>query len=443
MKIHQRITVTALTLILLFVTLAPMISAAAPGVYVITTDSLRVRSEPNTSSTKLGNVYRDQKVTVTEVKNNWGKISFNGKTGWISLDYASPVSSAPTKQYSVGSEGLAMIKKLEGYRQYKYWDYNHYSIGYGTTCGASDYPNGITEAEATQLLLSALAKHEKYLDNFLAKYSIKVSQKQYDALLSFTYNLGDPWTTYSSFKLKSLLIDGAEKYKPAGILDAFLEFKKAGGVVVQGLITRRNMEADLFVSGTPKLGRPFYDVKSYHWFYNAVNFCAQKGIMNGNSDYKYSFAPYSNLTRAQMVTILAQMSKVDKNAYKTSSFSDVPVGSWYAPYVQWAYSKKIVSGTGNGKFSPHSPITRQDMVVMLYNYTKSLSKNVNASADLYKKFSDSAKVQSYAVNAMNWAISVGVINGNNKNMLSPRTTATRGEVAQVASSYASKILGYK
>lgn len=425
-----------------------MISAATPGTYVITTDSLRVRSGPSTSSAKIGNVYRDQKVTVTEVKDNWGKINYNGQTGWISLDYASPVSSpsptpTPSKQYSVGADGLAMIKKLEGYRQYKYWDYNHYSIGYGTTCGANDYPNGVTEAEATQLLLTALAKHETYLDRFLSKYSIKVSQKQYDALLSFTYNLGDPWTTYSTFKLKELLIDGAEKYKKAGVLDAFLEFKKAGGVVVQGLITRRNMECDLFMSGTPALGRPFYDVKSYHWFYNSVNFCANKGIMSGNSEYKYSFEPYSNLTRAQMVTILAQMSKVDENAYKTSSFTDVKVGSWYAPYVQWAYSKKIVSGTSSTKFSPNASISRQDMVVMLYNYTKSLSKSVGATAGVYKKFTDASKVQSYAVNAMDWAITVGVISGNNKNMLNPTATATRAEVAQVASVYATKILGYK
>ncbi len=443
MKIHQRFLVITMALILLIPMLCTVLCAKAPGVYTITTEVLNVRSDPNTESSVIGKVYKDQQHNVVEVKGSWGRISYNGKVGWISLDYAVPGSTASNKQYSVGSEGLAMIKKLEGYRQFKYWDYNHYSIGYGTTCGAADYPDGITEAEASNLLLQALAKHEVYLDSFLSRYGITVSQKQYDALVSFTYNLGNPWTKYDSFKLKDLLIDGAYKYKPQAVKDAFLQFKKAGGVVVQGLITRRNMESSLFLSGTPALGRPFYDVNSGHWFNQAVTFCYQKGIMSGNSDLKYSFDPYGNLTRAQMVTLLAQMSKVDKNAYKTSSFSDVAVGSWYAPYVQWAYSKGIVSGTGNGKFSPHASITRQDMVVMLYNYTKSLSKNVSASSELVKNFADHGNIAPYAVNAMNWAISVKCINGDNKNMIAPRATANRAQVAQVASSYATIVLGYK
>ena len=443
MKIHQRIISIVLVLFLLVPAISVMAAAKAPGMYTVTTGVLNVRSQPNTECSVIGKVYRDQQVTVTEVSGNWGKISYNGNVGWISLDYAVPGTVSSNKQYSIGSEGLAMIKKLEGYRQYKYWDYNHYSIGYGSTCGASDYPDGISEAEASELLLKSLAKHEAYLDSFLSRYRITVSQKQYDALVSFTYNLGDPWSRYDSFKLKDLLIDGAEKYRPEAVKDAFLEFKKAGGVVVNGLITRRNMESALFLSGTPTLGRPFYDVNSGHWFNTAVTFCNNKGIMTGNSDIKFSFDPYGNLTRAQMVTLLAQMSKVDKNAYKTSSFSDVKVGSWYAPYVQWAYSKGIVSGTGNGRFSPHASITRQDMVVMLYNYTKSLNKNVSASGELYKAFKDHSSVASYAVNALNWAISVKCISGDNHNNLTPRSTASRAQVAQVAYVYATNVLGYK
>ncbi|MBQ3183607.1 MAG: S-layer homology domain-containing protein [Clostridia bacterium] len=443
MKINQRILAVILVLLMLIPTMTAVANAAAPGTYVVSTGTLNVRAAATTNSAVIGKVYRDQRVDITEINGNWGKITLNSKSGWISLDYVVPVS-ANTKQFSVGPDGLAMIKKLEGYRQYKYWDYNHYSIGYGTTCGADDYPEGISEPDASALLVQALAKHEVYLDNFLARHSIKVSQKQYDALVSFTYNLGDPWSRYDSFKLKDLLIDGAEKYKPEAVKDAFLEFKKAGGQVVSGLIYRRGLESSMFIEGTPKLGRPFYDVKSYNWFYNAVNFCYNKGVMSGTSSLKYSFDPYSNLTRAQMVTMLAQLGNINIKPYTTSSFSDVKVGSWYAPYVQWAYAKGIVSGTGNGKFSPNAPVSRQDMVVMLYNFTR-VTRGVpsNISTELYKSFGDASQLASYAYNAMNWALHTGCISGSNDNKLNPKTTAQRAQVAQVANMYCVNILGIK
>lgn len=443
MKINQRILAVILILLMLIPTMTAVANAAAPGTYVVSTGTLNVRAAATTDSAVIGKVYRDQKVDILEISGSWGRISYSGKTGWVSLDYVVPVGTG-TKQFSIGPDGLAMIKKLEGYRQYKYWDYNHYSIGYGTTCGASDYPNGISEAEASALLVQALAKHEVYLDSFLASYSITVTQKQYDALVSFTYNLGDPWKRYDSFKLKDLLIDGAQKYKPEAVKDAFLEFKKAGGQVVSGLVYRRGLESAMFIEGTPALGRPFYDVKSSHWFYNSVNFCYNKGVMSGTSDLKYSFDPYSNLTRAQMVTMLAQLGKVNVTSYTTSSFSDVKVGSWYAPYVQWAYSKGIVSGTGNGKFSPNASVSRQDMVVMLYNYTKA-TKGVASgiSTELYKGFADASQLSSYAYNAINWALHTGCISGSNDNKLNPKATAQRAQVAQMAKMYCVNILGMK
>ena len=441
MSIHQRLIAVILVILMIVPIMAATVNAAAPGTYVVSTGTLNVRSQASTSSKVIGKVYRDQKVEILEVQGSWGRISYSGQTGWISMDY---VVSLGSKQFSVGAEGLAMIKKLEGYRQYKYWDYKHYSIGYGTACGANDYPNGISEPEASDLLVAALAKHEVYLDNFLGRYGITVTQKQYDALLSFTYNLGDPWNRYDSFKLKDILIDGAEKYKSEAILDAFLEFKKAGGQIVSGLVYRRNLEHAMFMEGTPALGRPFYDVKGYNWFFDPVNFCYNKGIMSGTSSTKYIFDPYSNLTRAQMVTMLAQLGQVNVAPYTTSSFSDVKVGSWYAPYVQWAYAKGIVSGVGNGRFNPNAPVSRQDMVVMLYNFTKVVRGVPSGiSTELYKPFADSATLAPYAQTAMNWALHTGCIAGNNDNKLYPVTTAQRAQVAQVAKMYCVNILGMK
>lgn len=459
MKVHQRILLILLT-ILMTLTAVPVITnaeevydlyecraaagelpiwrariAAGPGTYTVTTSVLNVRSSASTDSAKLGKVYSGQTVVVTEVSGNWGKINYNGQNGWISLDYAQ--LNAP-KSLTISDAGLALIKKYEGYRQYKYWDYNQYTIGYGTACGANDYPNGITEAEASALLVERLKTFETYLDNFLASYGITVTQNQYDALVSFTFNLGDPWNRYDSFKLKTILINGTANYGAQEVYDAFAEFVRAGGQVLPGLVTRRNEEATLFLKGSNVL--PFRDVKSFHWHFKAVSAVYKKGIMNGVANDR--FEPNATLTRAQMVTLLGQMSGMNKTPFVgKSSFSDVNKSMWYAPYVQWAYEKGIVSGTGNGKFSPSAPLTRQDMVVMLYNFTKVTGRNVSgASTELYKGFSDSANVSSYAVNAMNWAIHTKCISGDG-GKLNPGSYALRCQIAQLANSFSVNILG--
>lgn len=409
-------------------------SAQGKGTYTITTSVLNVRAAATTDSEKLGQVYSGQTYVVTAVSGNWGKITYEGKAAWICLDYAQ--LNAP-KKMTISDNGLALIKKYEGYRKYKYWDYNHYSIGYGTTCGANDYPNGVTEAEATQMLKNTLVKSETYLDSFLAGNGITVSQNQYDALVSFTYNLGNPWERYDSFELKTILIKGINKYTSTEVYEAFGQFVKAGGQVLPGLVDRRNAEAALFLSGNKLL--PFGDVKSSNWFFNAVQTCYNKGIMSGVSSYR--FEPYSTLTRAQMVAMLGQMTGINTSTYKKSEFSDVSTSSWYFPYVRWAQLKGIVSGTGNGKFSPNAPLTRQDMVVMLYNYTKAIGKNVGGvSQYLYYKYSDYIYVSKYAVTAMNWAIKNECISGSSGKLL-PGSYATRAQVAQVAANYYSKVLG--
>ena len=103
-----------------------------------------------------------------------------------------------------------------------------------------------------------------------------------------------------------------------------------------------------------------------------------------------------------------------------------------------------MSGVGDGKFAPNAAVSRQDMVVMLYNFTK-VVRGVpsNISADRYKSFADSADLSSYAYNAMNWAIQTGCISGSNDNRLNPKSTAQRAQVAQMAKMYCVNILGYK
>ena len=425
------------------------------GTYKVTAEpSLRIRSGPDTSYGKVGNIYTGATVNVTEISGGWGKVSYNGVTGWISLEYTTYMSgssnsdskpvtpsdpgngSVAAKQFTLSAAGLAMIKNFEGYRQYKYWDGGHYSIGYGSTCGENDYPNGISEADASALLVSNMASYEAGLDKFLYNNGIKVTQAQYDALVSFTYNFGNPWTRWDEFDLKTILINGAYKYTPDAITAAFCQFVKSGGVVVQGLVSRRTKEAEMFISGTAFYqSGTFKDVYTRDWYYEAVEFVNEKGIMNGVGASK--FDPSANMTRAMMVTTLAKLGGVNMTAYKNkTSFVDVKATDWYAPYVEWAYKNGITNGIGDGKFGPDKMITRQDLVAMLYKFCQVAGYKVTFTDNgAIKGFADYNKLSTYAVEAMKWAVARKCISGNTNNCIDPLGKATRAQTAQIMNNY--------
>ena len=93
----------------------------------------------------------------------------------------------------ISENGISLIKEFEGFLQYAQWDYKQWTIGYGTGVDKDAYPDGITEGEADRLLREVVVVYEGYVQNFLNKYNITVTQNQYDALVSFTYNMGNVW----------------------------------------------------------------------------------------------------------------------------------------------------------------------------------------------------------------------------------------------------------
>lgn len=147
-----------------------------------------------------------------------------------------------------GQDCIDLIKEAEGFSRYKYWDYSQWTIGYGTGVGADEYPDGITEKEAEQLLKDALGTYEGYVNKFADKYDIELKQNQFDALVSLSYNMGNIWSAYDDFDLKNYLIDGSEKHSFLEIAKGFGEWRKAGGSVLQGLVNRREEETKLFLS---------------------------------------------------------------------------------------------------------------------------------------------------------------------------------------------------
>ena len=152
----------------------------------------------------------------------------------------------------------------------------------------------------------------------------------------------------------------------------------------------------------------FNDVASSAWYADAVQYVTDKGLMNGTDDNQFS--PSASTTRGMLMTVLARYAGEDTTGGAT----------WYEKGMNWAKAKGVSDGT-----NPNANITREQLVTMMYRYAGSPA--TNGSLD---NFSDAASVSSYAVNAIQWAVANGIVNGSN-GKLNPQNNATRAEVAAI------------
>ena len=167
----------------------------------------------------------------------------------------------------------------------------------------------------------------------------------------------------------------------------------------------------------------FIDVAPNAWYKDAVQYAYAGGLMTGVS--ADAFAPEQTTTRAMIVSILARLEGV--TSAQAAGFADVS-DEWYATAVNWAASAGVVSGTGDGNFSPNAAITREQLAAMLMNYSAWKGEDVSARADL-SAYSD--RPSTWAEETMSWAVAEGLISGVTNTELQPQGNATRAQVAAI------------
>ena len=172
---------------------------------------------------------------------------------------------------------------------------------------------------------------------------------------------------------------------------------------------------------------PFTDVKTGDWFYEAVQYVYDKGMMTGGSADR--FAPASTTTRGMIVTILYRLEN-EPAVSGDLPFTDVERGAWYANAVAWAAANDIVNGTSATTFAPNSPITREQMAAILYRYAAYKGYDVSQKADL-SGYTDAASISGYAKDALAWANAQKLITGVTDTTLNPQGSATRAQVATI------------
>lgn len=171
----------------------------------------------------------------------------------------------------------------------------------------------------------------------------------------------------------------------------------------------------------------FSDVAEDDWYYDAVAYVAENGIMSGTDGS--CFSPNGTLTRAMLSQILYAME--DKPAVSgAATFSDVAAGAWYADAVNWTAAQGIVAGMGENSFAPDAPVTREQLSLILYGYARYKGYDTSASVSL-SGYADRDSVAVWAADSMGWAVSEGLISGRPGGYLDPAGTATRAEVAQI------------
>lgn len=177
---------------------------------------------------------------------------------------------------------------------------------------------------------------------------------------------------------------------------------------------------------------PFVDVAEGDWFFQAVKYVFERGIMVGTSDT--TFEPQSSVTRGQVVQMLYNL-EGQPTVTGEDGFTDVQSKDWWYNAVVWASQNEVVSGYGDGTFQPKRNISRQEFAQMLFNYAKFKGYDLTATGDL-TKFPDGGDVAGWAETAMQWANGNELINGHaDTGKLDPLGTTVRAQAASILTKF--------
>lgn len=172
---------------------------------------------------------------------------------------------------------------------------------------------------------------------------------------------------------------------------------------------------------------PFTDVPEDAWYYPAVCAVYENGLFSGITETE--FAPVRHMSRAMLTAVLYRMAGIPEAAGK-AVFSDVKQTDWYYSAVLWAAEHGIVSGVSETEFAPDMPVTREQAAAMLYRFAQARGIGTAETADL-QGFSDAGLVSAWAAPAISWTVAAGIMQGRDDGRLDPLGWITRAEAAQV------------
>lgn len=297
---------------------------------------------------------------------------------------------------------IQFIKDHEGFSKYAQWDYGQWSIGYGTRCEENEFPDGITEEEADLRLREMVADFEITVDKVLENSPIQHTQAQYDAIISFTYNLGSQWIN-PKYNIYQYIVYGG--YTEMEFVNTMGSWLSSSSEVVNGLARRRIDEADLYLNGVYKLGSNTYvrlvfnamggeTETSYHYYktgqalgqlpdaaYAGHYFLGWYDRVSGGEAYtsQTEAPPRGNLT------LYARWQATGLN------FSDVSSDDWFFEAVSDATELGLFQGITETKFDPYGSMNRAMLATVLYRMAGEPAQRKRPSSPTFPAASGSPK----------------------------------------------------
>ena len=172
---------------------------------------------------------------------------------------------------------------------------------------------------------------------------------------------------------------------------------------------------------------PFEDVDTADWFYPAVEYVMQAGLMDVTGEN--TFSPAMDTSRGMIVTVLWRLENKPESL-SSCSFSDVAIGEYYAEAVAWAEANGIVNGYDSSNFGPEDTITREQLAAILWRFAKYKDYDVGIGDETnILSYSDASDISEYAIPAIQWACGAGLLEGRTESTIVPDGSASRAEVA--------------
>ncbi len=181
----------------------------------------------------------------------------------------------------------------------------------------------------------------------------------------------------------------------------------------------------------------FLDAKESDWFYEAVSYAVENGLMSGMSED--IFAPNTPLTREMLAVVLYNVEGQPEST-GVNPFTDVKADMWYTDAILWANANGIVAGYDNGAYGVGDLITREQFAAILYRYAQFKGYDTTQGGMAVREFSDYENISDYARPAMAWAVNAGIMGGMDDSTLMPQGKATRAEAATMLMNFCENIV---
>ena len=176
----------------------------------------------------------------------------------------------------------------------------------------------------------------------------------------------------------------------------------------------------------------FIDVNDDDWFAKSVEFVVSLGLFKGTSED--TFSPYMSMTRGMFVTVLGRlyeyMNNTSLDVPEGMSFNDVSSEQYYAAAVKWASENNIITGYENGQFKPDEPISREQIVAIMYRFAVYAGLDTTNTSAI-NEFADGKDASPWAVDALSWAVGTNIMGGRTDGTLDPQGLVQRCEVAAI------------